>query len=206
MIISHPLLLLACYFACYNALQHAFRQGKRSFITKTLASSHTALSSEIVSHYEELTVPTLKDIYFADLTPSIRAILQKVGVKSGQVCILSKHTTTSITINEMEARLVDDARQYLLKLAPPSYPYLHNDLHLRSGPPGWPGGDEAWRAQEPINAHSHLLNMLIGSSETVPIHDGKLMIGNWQSIIMVSSCILCSIQSNMTIPSTCRSS
>jgi thiamine phosphate synthase YjbQ (UPF0047 family) len=34
-------------------------------------------------------------------------------------------------INEYESRLVDDIRQFLLKLAPPSYPYLHNDLHLR---------------------------------------------------------------------------
>ena len=37
---------------------------------------------------------------------------------------------------------------------------------------GWPGGDEAWRAQEPINAHSHLLTMLLGTSETVPVHQG----------------------------------
>lgn len=34
-------------------------------------------------------------------------------------------------LNEYESRLVDDVRQYLLKLAPPDYPYLHNDLHLR---------------------------------------------------------------------------
>jgi thiamine phosphate synthase YjbQ (UPF0047 family) len=84
----------------------------------------------------------------------------------------------------MEGRLVDDVRQFLLKLAPPDYPYLHNDLHLRSGPKDWPGGDEAWRAQEPINCHSHLLTMLIGSSESVPIHKGELMIGTWQSLIL----------------------
>ena len=41
-------------------------------------------------------------------------------------------------------------------------PYLHNDLHLRDGPPDWPGGNEAWRAQEPVNAHSHLISMLLG--------------------------------------------
>ena len=34
-------------------------------------------------------------------------------------------------INEYESRLVDDVRQFLLKLAPASHPYLHNDLHLR---------------------------------------------------------------------------
>lgn len=45
-------------------------------------------------------------------------------------------------------------------------PYLHNDLHLRDGPPNWPGGNEAWRAQEPINAHSHLISMLLGKYST----------------------------------------
>ena len=40
-------------------------------------------------------------------------------------------------------------------------------------------------AQEPINAHSHLLAMLLGASETVPICEGELCIGQWQSIILV---------------------
>ncbi len=99
--------------------------------------------------------------------------------------VLSRHTTCGITINEMEGRLVDDIRQYFLKLVPPTYPYLHNDLHLRKGPVGWPGGDDAWRAQEPINAHSHLISMILGMSESIPVHEGKLMIGQWQSVILV---------------------
>lgn len=42
-------------------------------------------------------------------------------------------------INEYESRLVDDIRQFLVKLAPPSNPYLHNDLHLR------PQSEEVWK-------------------------------------------------------------
>jgi len=103
----------------------------------------------------------------------------------GTVTILSRHTTCGITINEMESRLIDDLRQYFLKLVPPDYPYLHNDLHLRSGPPNWPGGDEAWRAQEPVNCHSHIISMILGASETVPVHNGRVMKGTWQSIIVV---------------------
>ncbi len=34
--------------------------------------------------------------------------------------------------------------QFLHKLAPPTAPYLHNDLHYREAPPNWPGGWEAW--------------------------------------------------------------
>jgi hypothetical protein len=70
--------------------------------------------------------------------------------------------------------------QFLRKLAPPSDPYLHNDLHVREAPEYWPGGHAAWSAQEPENAHSHLLSMVIGNSETVPVTKGQLALGTWQ--------------------------
>lgn len=52
-------------------------------------------------------------------------------MKHGFVNVVSRHTTTAVMLNEYESRLVDDVRQYLLKIAPPDYPYLHNDIHLR---------------------------------------------------------------------------
>ena len=70
--------------------------------------------------------------------------------------------------------------QWLRKLAPPTDPYLHNDLHVREAPEGWPGGHAAWVNQEPINAHSHLLSVMIGNSLTVPVSKGKLCLGTWQ--------------------------
>jgi secondary thiamine-phosphate synthase enzyme len=36
-----------------------------------------------------------------------------------------------------------------------------------------------------MNAHSHLLSIMTGSSESVPVVDGKLKIGRWQSIMLV---------------------
>lgn len=57
--------------------------------------------------------------------------IKDAGVQEGWVNVVSRHTTTAVTLNECESRLMDDVRQFLLKLAPPSYPYLHNDIHLR---------------------------------------------------------------------------
>ncbi len=51
-------------------------------------------------------------------------------------------------------------------------PCLHNDLHLRDVPP-----------DEPINAHSHLMAMMLSTSEVIPIVDGKLALGTWQSLL-----------------------
>ena len=75
-----------------------------------------------------------------DITKEIRAIVEKTQVQEGVVTVLSKHSTVSVTINEMEPRLVDDTKQFVYKLAPPNHPYLHNDLDFRAGPPDWPGG------------------------------------------------------------------
>ena len=118
---------------------------------------------------------------------SVKDLLESSGVKEGTVTVLSRHTTTACFLNEAEERLLDDCVAFFEKLAP-SYPpslYKHNDLHLRSGPPDWPGGDEAWREQEPINAHSHLISMVLGNSLAIPVTEGKLVLGTYQSVIFV---------------------
>ena len=174
--------MLSLMMTCSYGFQSKYNNNNRLIISSM--KSKITMSNDIVTYYEELSVPSKYGISFEDLTPGIREAIKKSGCKEGVVTVLSRHTTCAITINELEPRLVDDARQFLLKLVPPAYPYLHNDLHLRNGPPGWPGGDEAWRAQEPINCHSHLIAMLLGTSEAIPIHKGELKIGQWQSVIM----------------------
>ena len=135
--------------------------------------------------FNEIVVSTKKGISFHDITSDIQETIDSAGITEGSVSVCARHTTTAITINEMEERLIDDTRQFLFKLVPSAYPYLHNDIHLRSGPEDWPGGDEAWREQEPSNCHSHLISMLLGVSESIPVHEGKLQIGTWQSVILV---------------------
>lgn len=143
------------------------------------------MGAPAVFHYTQLEVDTKPGIHIVDITPQIRAEVERLGVAEGFVNVLSRHTTTAIAINEAEERLLDDIRQFLHRLAPPTAPYLHNDLHYREAPPNWPGGWEAWAAQEPQNAHSHLLSIVLGNSETVPITQGQLALGTWQSIMLV---------------------
>jgi hypothetical protein len=61
---------------------------------------------------------------------------------------------------------MDDIRQFLLKLAPPSYPYLHNDIHLRPATEdvsffmcggGMDGMEEQWIRSNPIHNQSMLI-------------------------------------------------
>jgi secondary thiamine-phosphate synthase enzyme len=109
-----------------------------------------------------------------DLMPGIQESIAKSGIKNGFVTITSQHTTTAITINEHEERLLEDIKAFLNRLIPPDDKYLHNDIHLRDCPP-----------DEPENAHSHLAAMMLGSSEAIAIADGELVLGQYQSVMLV---------------------
>jgi thiamine phosphate synthase YjbQ (UPF0047 family) len=144
-----------------------------------------------------------------DLTPHLNSFIESSGMKNGVLTVISRHTTTAITINELESRLARDVEEFFLKICPPDerseskrkkngVRYLHNDIDQRPDGEdekqrcrdnGWDIDDDRelqkWRDQEPINAHSHLISMMLGSSESIPVVEGKMVIGQWQSVLLV---------------------
>lgn len=120
-----------------------------------------------------LTIATEPGIQIYNITPKLEELLVATGIQSGQAIVFSRHTTTALAINEYEPRLLEDLKVYLRKLAPETDRYLHNDLHLRVGIPD----------DEPMNAHSHLMAMTMSTSEVIPIMDGKLALGTYQSVL-----------------------
>ncbi len=117
-------------------------------------------------------IQTKAGININNITPIIQEKITDSKIKNGHVLLFSRHTTTALAINENEIRLLEDLKVYLSKLAPETDKYLHNDLHLRTVPP-----------DEPMNAHSHLMAMTLNNSETIPVIDGKLALGTYQSIL-----------------------
>lgn len=180
-----------------------------------IKSHHVNEYSKQICSYYEVKIPTTatgpprQAISVEDLTPTVRSLLVESGLKNGSINIISRHTTTAVTINERESRLARDMEKYFLSLAPPDERsssenalkgtrYFHNDIDQRPDSPeeaqrcrenGWDIDDpeqlQKWRDQEPINAHSHLLSMLLGSSECIPVVNGEMVIGQWQSILLV---------------------
>lgn len=118
-------------------------------------------------------IETDQGINIHNITPKIEALISSTPIQNGQILLFSRHTTTAFAINENETRLLEDIKNFLQKLAPESEKYLHNDLHLRPNIP----------ADEPKNAHSHLMAMMLNNSEIIPIVDGKLGLGVYQSIL-----------------------
>jgi secondary thiamine-phosphate synthase enzyme len=118
-------------------------------------------------------IETEQGINIHNITPHVKDLIASNSIKNGQVLVFSRHTTTALAINENEERLLEDIKVFLQKIAPKSDKYLHNDLHLRPNIP----------PDEPINAHSHLMAMMLSTSEVIPIVDGNLSLGTWQSIL-----------------------
>lgn len=125
----------------------------------------------IINKFIEL--ETNQGINIHNITPQIDAMISSTPIQNGQVLVFSRHTTTALAINEYEERFLTDIKVFLEKIAPESDHYLHNDLHLRKN----------ISPDEPMNAHSHLMAMILNNSEIIPIVNGKLALGTYQSVL-----------------------
>lgn len=185
-------LCFAAIFIIFSSvpLSKGFHSGRMRVKSSVGSGSISSLRMSLVTHFEEVIVQTNDGVSVHDITEEIAAIVGKTGCEEGLVTVLSKHSTVGISINEMEPRMVDDIRQFFVTTVDPNHPWLHNDLDYRVGPPGYEGGDEAWREMrrtQPVNAHSHLIAMLLGTSESVPISKGKMQKGTFQNILVIEA-------------------
>lgn len=113
-----------------------------------------------------------------DVTDDLRTLVEESGVANGMALVYSPHTTCAIVINELEDGLLADFADALAELAPASRYYRHDDLAVRTQ------GIEDDTAGNP-NGHSHIRSgLLSSSSQTIPIVDGKLLLGTWQHVFL----------------------
>ena len=100
----------------------------------------------------------------------------KTNFISGVVVVFSKHTTAGIIIQENEPLLLDDFSTLLGSVAPIDKEYNHNNFEIRT---------VHMHEDECPNGHSHCQHILIGTSETIPVIDNCLALGQWQRIFLV---------------------
>jgi secondary thiamine-phosphate synthase enzyme len=125
---------------------------------------------------QRLSLETTEPIQLLDITDDVAGIVRDSGVSDGIVSILSRHTTAAIRIQESEPLLQQDLLRFLRRLAPSTDYYEHNDFEIRT---------QHMHPDESPNGHSHCLQFLLGSSETVPVVDGELVLGKWQRVFLV---------------------
>jgi secondary thiamine-phosphate synthase enzyme len=114
---------------------------------------------------EIVEINTSERVEIQDITSAIERALSEIGLKEGLLNIYSRHSTSGVVINENESGLISDFKLALQKLVPQNAGYEHDRIDN--------------------NADSHVRGFLIGGSENIPIEDGSLMLGTWQSIFFV---------------------
>lgn len=117
-----------------------------------------------MTHQQQITIRTAGHGDMHDLTTRIADIVSASGIQVGTVNVFNVGSTAAVGTIEFESGLQRDLPEILDKLIPPSRDYGH---------------EQAWHDG---NGHSHLQATLLGPSLTVPIADGKPVLGTWQQI------------------------
>jgi secondary thiamine-phosphate synthase enzyme len=113
---------------------------------------------------EQLTIATRGHGDMHDLTEAVAAIVTRSRIRTGIVHVFNIGSTAAVGTIEFEPGLRKDLPTVLDQLLPPSRDYGHEQT--------WHDG----------NGHSHLQATMLGPGLTVPVEQGKLLLGTWQQI------------------------
>ena len=113
---------------------------------------------------ESFKFSTRGEIDFEDLTGKVQNIVTKSGVRNGLAHVFAPHATGILILTEYEPSLMADLKDALEKLIPKRASYRH-----------------------PSNAHSHLRSVFLCPDRTLPVIDGRVVLGTWQSLVFVET-------------------
>jgi secondary thiamine-phosphate synthase enzyme len=109
-------------------------------------------------------VSTTAGIDIIDITPELEPVAARAG--NGFVLLFISGSTAALTTIEYESGAVADLRAAIERLAPPDIAYAHDRR--------WGDG----------NGYSHVRAALLGPSLTIPIEEGRLLLGMWQQVVV----------------------
>lgn len=98
-----------------------------------------------------------------DITGEVQAVVRNSGIKSGICHLFVLHTTAGITVNEgADPAVQRDITTFLNQRVPADYYYTHAEG----------------------NSDAHIKATLVGTSQSLPVDGGKLLLGSWQAIYL----------------------
>jgi secondary thiamine-phosphate synthase enzyme len=102
-----------------------------------------------------------------DVTAEVAEVVRRSGIGTGVAHLFCVGSTAAVGTIEFEPGLQRDFPELLDRLVPPSREYGH---------------EQAWHDG---NGHSHLQATMLGPSLTVPVAEGKLVLGTWQQVFLL---------------------
>ena len=118
-------------------------------------------------HTGEFTFGTKKKRELVNITQRVQEEADRAKMKSGMVLVYAPHATGSIMIDEDESGLKQDVLDTLWRLIPEEHNYQHDRIDN--------------------NAHSHQKSGIVGCSKVIPLINGSLGLGTWQSVFFLES-------------------
>lgn len=99
-----------------------------------------------------------------EFTDEVRRKLKEAGASEGVCVLYVQHTTAGLTINENADPDVPRDMLHALRTLLPQHgmDFRHNEE----------------------NSDAHIKASLVGSSVTIPFHNGELLLGRWQGIFL----------------------
>ncbi|HNX98077.1 MAG TPA: secondary thiamine-phosphate synthase enzyme YjbQ [Candidatus Aminicenantes bacterium] len=108
-----------------------------------------------------LEVASSSSLEFIDITPRILQAIREWDLREGIVVATTPHTTAGVTINENADPDVRRDLAAFFQQSVPAEPYFRH-------------GEG--------NSPAHILSSLVGASETLIVHEGRLVLGTWQAV------------------------
>ncbi len=99
-----------------------------------------------------------------DLTDLVQAVIREAKMKEGLCSVFVTHTTAAVTTGEIGEGTEEDFLQIVERMIP--------RIQFR-------------HAHDPSHAWSHMASSILGPSLTIPVSAGKLVLGTWQSVMLV---------------------
>jgi secondary thiamine-phosphate synthase enzyme len=117
------------------------------------------------THTANIKIATNNRVELVNITQRVNEALRGAGIKNGLLVVFTRHTTSALTINEDEHRLKRDLLELLERIVPSDADYRHNEIDN--------------------NADAHLRSSLMQPFLIIPVINGSLQLGTWQSLFFV---------------------
>jgi len=117
-------------------------------------------------YQSEIRIKTKKSYDFIDITEKVENEVRKSKIDNGIIFLNSLHNTACMIIQENDETIFEDMKKLFDRILPLNEKYNHS-------------------YEGSLNATAHLKSNLLSQSLTLPIKNGKIVLGTWQRIIFV---------------------
>jgi secondary thiamine-phosphate synthase enzyme len=118
-----------------------------------------------MSHYQQLLKVSTQGKSLHKITSEVQSLIAKSGIQTGLCTLFLRHTSASLLIQEnADPDVLMDLENFFARIVPEQGQFYH---HSTEGPDDMP---------------AHIRTALTHTTESIPVNQGRLVLGTWQGI------------------------